>query len=136
MSPCVSHAGVCAHPSTADAHPAAAAGTVLILLCTANGEPFLDEQLASIAAQSYPHWRLVVSDDASADRPQAIVEVWRARLGAQRITLRSGPRRGFVANFLAVTCAPGCGVCACSWPAVSGTGIPATCGRYAPCDRI
>lgn len=79
---------------------------VVILLCTSNGEHFLEEQLASIEAQSYKNWQLVVSDDASNDRTHAIIEAWRARLGEQRVTIRHGPKQGFVANFLAVTCAP------------------------------
>lgn len=78
----------------------------MIVLCTSDGEYFLDEQLASIETQSYRNWRLVMSDDASDDRTLAILEAWRDRLGESRVEIRHGPNCGFVANFLAVACDP------------------------------
>lgn len=41
--------------------------TIDILLATFNGEPYVSEQIASIQAQSYSNWRLLVSDDGSSD---------------------------------------------------------------------
>ena len=79
---------------------------VAILLCTYNGSRFLDEQLASIAAQDYPNWTLVVSDDGSTDNTLVMLEAWRATLHTPRLTVVKGPARGFVANFLSFIANP------------------------------
>lgn len=77
---------------------------VVILQCTLQGQHFLAEQLDSIAAQTYPHWRACVSDDGSADGTLSIVDQYRAKWGDDRIVVRSGPAAGFAANFLSLTC--------------------------------
>lgn len=53
--------------------PAEAQQDVTVVLATYNGERFLDEQLASIAAQTFRPVELVVSDDGSTDRTAEIV---------------------------------------------------------------
>jgi glycosyltransferase involved in cell wall biosynthesis len=50
-----------------------------VALCTYNGARFLDQQLASIAAQTRPPDELVVSDDASTDNTVELVEAFRRR---------------------------------------------------------
>jgi glycosyltransferase involved in cell wall biosynthesis len=76
--------------------------TVEILLATYNGERFLREQLESLLAQTHGDWRLLVRDDGSTDRTEAILEEAQAehperidivrddfgRLGATRNFLR------------------------------------------------
>ncbi|HKU26735.1 MAG TPA: glycosyltransferase family 2 protein [Candidatus Sulfotelmatobacter sp.] len=47
---------------------------VLVLLATFNGSRYLREQLDSIAAQTYTHWRLIVADDGSQDDTLTIVQ--------------------------------------------------------------
>jgi glycosyltransferase involved in cell wall biosynthesis len=39
-----------------------------------NGEPYIAEAIESVIAQSYPNWKLVVSDNVSTDRTREIVE--------------------------------------------------------------
>lgn len=73
---------------------------VAILLCTYNGSRFLEEQLASIAAQDYPNLTLAVSDDGSTDGTLAMLEAWHATSRMPRFSVVQGPARGFVANFL------------------------------------
>ena len=51
----------------------AATERISVALCTYNGEAYLGEQLASIAAQDLPPGELVVCDDASTDRSAEIV---------------------------------------------------------------
>lgn len=88
-------------PSTVSSiHPA----KVAILQCTMHGQHFLAEQLDSIAAQTYPHWKTCVSDDGSADDTLSILDQYRAKWGDDRILVRSGPAEGFAANFLSLTC--------------------------------
>lgn len=76
--------------------------TVTILMATYNGAPFIEEQLESIARQSHPHWQLIISDDGSTDRTLPIVCNF-ARLHSDKvITIKSGPRAGFAANFMSM----------------------------------
>lgn len=80
--------------------------SVAILLCTYNGARFLPLQLASYEAQDFSGWRLFVSDDGSEDATPALLEEFQNKCGAERVAIRPGPRRGFVANFLSLICDP------------------------------
>jgi glycosyltransferase involved in cell wall biosynthesis len=72
-----------------------------------NGAAHLQEQLDSIAAQTYTDWVLLASDDgAGADDTRPILERFRDRHGADRVLVRSGPGRGFLPNFLGMASAP------------------------------
>lgn len=74
-------------------------------MCTYNGSRFLGEQLASIAAQDYPDWRLVVSDDGSTDGTLGVLDKWPSPPHLPPVVVVHGPGKGFVANFLSfVTC--------------------------------
>ncbi|MFZ3154701.1 glycosyltransferase family 2 protein [Pseudomonas sp.] len=79
---------------------------VVILMATYNGGRYLDEQLRSIALQTYRNWLIVVSDDGSSDITLETVERCRRRFGDQRVRLLKGPGRGFAANFLSLCCEP------------------------------
>ena len=48
--------------------------SVAILMSTYNGEKFLDEQLESIASQTYTNNHLIVRDDGSKDSSRKIIE--------------------------------------------------------------
>jgi len=73
---------------------------VTILLCTYNGGPFLAEQLASIAAQTYQNWRLIVSDDGSRDETLEILAS--GLIDGSRIELRTGPQLGACKNYMSL----------------------------------
>ena len=77
---------------------------VAILLCTMQGQHYLREQLDSILAQTHSDWSIWASDDGSDDGTHAILEEYRARLGADRFSIHSGPAEGFAANFLSLVC--------------------------------
>jgi glycosyltransferase involved in cell wall biosynthesis len=79
-------------------------GSVAILLCTYNGVRFLPLQLASYEAQDFAGWRLFASDDGSADGTRGLLEAFQNKYGAERVSIRQGPRKGFVANFLSLIC--------------------------------
>lgn len=73
--------------------------TVEILLATYNGERFLRQQIESIIQQTYPHWRLVIRDDASTDGTVALCESFQKR-DARITLLRDGlGNLGLVRNF-------------------------------------
>lgn len=108
------------HPGAANglaAGPVAGA-PVAILLCTFNGARFLPQQLASIEAQEFTDWRVFASDDGSQDATLSMLQDFQKKHGAEKVHIRAGPRRGFVANFLSLVCDP----------AVQG-------GCYAFCDQ-
>ena len=55
--------------------PAGKNPSVAILMCTLNGDTFLQEQLDSIGAQTHQNWRLFVSDDDSVDELRAEADI-------------------------------------------------------------
>jgi len=77
---------------------------VTILMGTFNGARFLEEQLLSIERQSYQNWHLVVSDDGSTDRTPHILAEFKSKVGAHRVTIRSGSAKGFARNYLGLAC--------------------------------
>ena len=83
------------HSSGATAPP-----LVAVLLCTYQGEDFLAVQLNSIARQSHRRWQVWASDDGSSDRTRPILELFRKQWGGTHLNVVTGPRSGFVANFV------------------------------------
>jgi len=75
---------------------------VAVLLGTCNGAEFLAEQLQSIERQSGTCWELLASDDGSQDDTLACLSAFRRRAGEDRVSMTSGPGRGYVANFLSL----------------------------------
>jgi glycosyltransferase involved in cell wall biosynthesis len=80
--------------------------SVAILMCTYRGQSFLTEQLDSIRAQTYPHWKVWVSDDGSDDATINILERYQEKWGKDKLAIISGPQNGFSANFLSLACNP------------------------------
>lgn len=77
---------------------------VAILLCTYQGQHYLGDQLESFSAQTHSHWEVWASDDGSDDNTHAILESYQSLWDAGRLLLNRGPSKGFVANFLSLTC--------------------------------
>jgi glycosyltransferase involved in cell wall biosynthesis len=77
---------------------------VAILLCTYQGKYFLAEQLESIAQQTHKNWQLYVSDDGDCEVSISILNQFKSRFEAGRVVISPGPKKGFVANFLSLTC--------------------------------
>lgn len=77
---------------------------VTILMCTYNGERFLAQQLDSIARQTYPNWNVLISDDGSTDMTLEILRQYAESWGGEKLTVHEGPRKGFAANFMSLTC--------------------------------
>jgi len=74
--------------------PAAAGekGLVSVILNFLNAEPFIEEAINSVRAQSYPHWELLLIDDGSTDGSTRIAEDHAAR-DPSRIQLLHFPHR-------------------------------------------
>jgi glycosyltransferase involved in cell wall biosynthesis len=72
---------------------------VNILLATYQGEAYLKAQLDSLAAQTYPHWRLYVSDDGSTDSTLNIIKEF-SQTTTNSVTIFHGPCKGVTRNFL------------------------------------
>lgn len=75
---------------------------VTILMGLWNGAAHLEAQLESFAAQTHRDWRLVVSDDGSADDGPAIVDRFAAGRPEGRVRRLDGPRRGVAQNYLSM----------------------------------
>lgn len=76
--------------------------SVSVALCTHNGVPYIDQQLASILAQTRPPQQIVLSDDASTDETvarvrQAVDDF--AGAAIELVVLENSPALGVVANF-------------------------------------
>lgn len=80
--------------------------TVAALMCTYRGARYIESQLESIAAQTYPHWRLFVSDDGSDDETLEILQRFRANGNQQRVRVFHGPKQGFARNFFSLIARP------------------------------
>lgn len=73
-----------------------------ILMCTYNGENFLEEQLDSIQNQDYKNWILYVNDDGSKDKTLDILKAYQKKWGNKKLIIRRGPKKGFSQNFLQI----------------------------------
>lgn len=69
-----------------------------VALCTYNGERYLAEQLASIAAQTHPVDEIVLCDDGSTDSTLAIAQYFQAQ-GLPLHLYHNSENLGFVRNF-------------------------------------
>ena len=78
--------------------------SIAILMCTYNGEDFLEEQLDSIENQDYKNWTLFVNDDGSKDKTLDILKAYQKEWGAKKLHIRRGPQKGFSQNFLQIIC--------------------------------
>lgn len=84
--------------SRVDNHAATPAPLVSVALCTYNGGPYLEEQLASLRAQTWRRIEIVAVDDASTDASWDILQRAAASMPTLRIH-RNERNLGFVANF-------------------------------------
>jgi glycosyltransferase involved in cell wall biosynthesis len=73
---------------------------ISIAMATYNGEKYLQEQLDSLAAQTYPPCELVVGDDGSSDGTVAILEEFSRRAPFPVHINRNPKTLGFGDNFL------------------------------------
>jgi len=89
---------------TSETHSDQTRASVAIMMCTYNGERYLDEQLASFVQQSHRTWSLHISDDGSSDRTHQLIENFAQTYPGHTVTWREGPRQGFSKNFVSLMC--------------------------------
>ncbi len=75
---------------------------VAILMCTKDGESYIEKQLQSILEQDHEAWSLWVSDDGSKDKTLDILKAFQADNPAKQIEIVKGPQCGFSRNFLSL----------------------------------
>ena len=74
--------------------------TIDVLLATCNGEAFVGQFLDSLLAQTHPHFRVWVRDDASDDATCEIVATYLTRFDGRLILIKDGlGRQGVLRNF-------------------------------------
>lgn len=83
--------------------PSSGRTTVSVALATYNGERYLPEQLASIAAQTRGPDEIVIGDDGSTDGTEALVQAFAAAHPAIEVHFTANPQRlGSSGNFEAI----------------------------------
>ena len=70
---------------------------ISVILCTYNGERFLEEQIRSIINQTYPNIEFIIADDCSTDSTRAIINRFN-HLSNVRIIFNE-KNKGFAKNF-------------------------------------
>lgn len=80
--------------------------SITIVMCTYNGKRFLQEQLDSIAQQTFQNWKLLVSDDGSSDQTLELIQQFSDRYPAGKVLVFQGPKSGFAKNFLSALSRP------------------------------
>lgn len=77
--------------------------TIAILMATYNGARYLNEQLESIATQTYENWILIASDDGSTDDTLKILEAFSQKHpGKVEIIERTDAPHGALENFFSL----------------------------------
>jgi glycosyltransferase involved in cell wall biosynthesis len=76
--------------------------SVAILMCTYDGDEYLEEQLDSIQNQDFKNWTLFVNDDGSEDKTLDILKRYQKKWGTKKLHIRKGPQKGFCQNFLQI----------------------------------
>jgi glycosyltransferase involved in cell wall biosynthesis len=71
---------------------------VSIVMCTYNGEMYLNEQIESVLKQDYQNFELIVVDDHSTDNTWKLLENWRKKDNRIRI-FRNEVNLGYNKNF-------------------------------------
>ena len=85
---------------SSDRHAGSAQPLVDVLLATYNGARYLPEQLDSLLAQTYAHFRLLVSDDGSSDATSAILRRYGPQFGGRLLVIDNpGQGQGVIKNF-------------------------------------
>jgi glycosyltransferase involved in cell wall biosynthesis len=72
---------------------------IAIILAVHNGEKFIEQQIQSILKQTYENWRLIVRNEASIDKTEAIVKKYSENYSDRIIYFYDPQKSGACQNF-------------------------------------
>lgn len=72
-----------------------------VVICTFNGELYIEDQIKSILSQSIPPAKIIISDDGSSDNTIQIAIMCFAAFSFENYQVVKGPKSGIASNFLA-----------------------------------
>ena len=72
--------------------------SISVVMCTFNGDKYLEQQIDSILCQTYPIHELIIQDDCSTDRTVTIIEAYQKRDPRVKLYINEAPL-GFNYNF-------------------------------------
>ena len=72
--------------------------SISVVMCTYNGDKYLEQQIDSILCQTYPIHELIIQDDCSTDRTVTIIEAYQKRDPRVKLYINETPL-GFNYNF-------------------------------------
>lgn len=72
--------------------------SISVVMCTYNGDKYLEQQIDSILCQTYPIHELIIQDDCSTDRTVTIIEAYQKRAPRVKLYINEAPL-GFNYNF-------------------------------------
>ena len=72
--------------------------SISVVMCTYNGDKYLEQQIDSILCQTYPIHELIIQDDCSTDRTVTIIEAYQKRDPRVKLYINEAPL-GFNYNF-------------------------------------
>jgi len=73
---------------------------ISVVMCTYNGERYLEEQLNSILCQSYPFYEIIITDDCSSDHTWDILLKYQQRYPNLFFCERNTRNLGYHVNFI------------------------------------
>lgn len=82
------------------------ASRVAVLLCTYNGQDYLEQQIHTIAEQDFSNIDLYVSDDGSTDETLKLLAQAQAAWSKGAFEIFQGPQKGFAENFMSLVLNP------------------------------
>ena len=65
--------------------------SISVVMCTYNGDKYLEQQIDSILCQTYPIHELIIQDDCSTDRTVTIIEAYQKRDPRVKLYINEAP---------------------------------------------
>ena len=72
---------------------------VSIIMCTYNGERYLDAQIQSILGQIFTDFHLIIGDDCSSDKTYEILQKWKSKYPSKITLFKQERNIGYNENF-------------------------------------
>lgn len=71
-----------------------------IIMCTFNGEQYIEEQIESILNNTYSQWKLIICDDGSTDNTVNLIKKYESQYPDKIILRQNKTNMGVIYNFL------------------------------------